>query len=56
MEILELIAEGLSNRQIADRCFVSVATVKTHLNNLYAKLGVGSRTQAMARARRLGLI
>lgn len=56
MEILELIAEGLSNRQIADRCFVSLATVKTHLNNLYAKLGVGSRTQAMARARRLGLI
>jgi LuxR family maltose regulon positive regulatory protein len=55
-EVLRLIADGLSNREIADRLVVAVSTVKTHINNVYAKLGVRSRTQAAARARELGLL
>jgi LuxR family transcriptional regulator, maltose regulon positive regulatory protein len=55
-EILQLVAAGKSNRRIAAELFVSVGTVKTHLNNLYRKLGARSRTQAVARARDLNLI
>jgi LuxR family maltose regulon positive regulatory protein len=55
-EILQLVAAGKSNRRIAQELYVSVGTVKTHLNNLYRKLGVRSRTQAIARARELKLI
>lgn len=55
-DILRLIAEGLSNREIAGRAFVSLATVKTHVNNVYGKLGARSRTDALARARRHGLL
>jgi LuxR family transcriptional regulator, maltose regulon positive regulatory protein len=55
-EILQLVAAGKSNRRIAAELFVSVGTVKTHLNNLYRKLGVRSRTQAVAKARDLDLI
>lgn len=55
-EILRLITDGLSNREVAARTFVTVGTVKTHINNLYRKLGVHSRTQAIARARELGLL
>ncbi|UCR90348.1 response regulator [Mycetocola spongiae] len=44
--VLELLAEGRSNRVIAEELFISVSTVKTHVNNLYAKLGVGSRAEA----------
>ncbi len=51
LEILRLIAAGLSNRQIADALILTVGTVKWHLNNIYGKLGVGSRTQAVAEAR-----
>ena len=54
-EILSLIAEGLSNPQIAGRLLITVATVKTHINNLYGKLGVRSRIDAVMRARRLGI-
>jgi ATP/maltotriose-dependent transcriptional regulator MalT len=56
LEILQLVAAGKSNRRIATELFVSVGTVKTHLNNLYRKLNVRSRTQAVARARELNLI
>jgi LuxR family maltose regulon positive regulatory protein len=56
LEVLRLIAAGLSNRQIAERLFISVRTVKKHVENSYAKLGVNSRTQAIARARELGLL
>jgi LuxR family maltose regulon positive regulatory protein len=56
LEVLQLIAAGKSNRRIATELFVSVGTVKTHLNNLYRKLDSHSRTQAVARARELGLI
>ncbi len=56
LEVLALIAAGESNREIAGRLFVSTSTVKTHINNLYRKLGARSRTQAVARARGLGLL
>jgi LuxR family transcriptional regulator, maltose regulon positive regulatory protein len=56
LEVLALMAAGESNGEIARRLFVSVTTVKTHLNNLYRKLGTSSRTRAVARARELGLI
>ena len=56
LEILALIAAGDSNREIASRLFVSASTVKTHINNLYRKLGARSRTQAVARARELGVL
>jgi DNA-binding NarL/FixJ family response regulator len=49
-EVFGLIAEGLSNRQIARALQVSESTVKTHINNVYAKLGISSRAQAVARA------
>ncbi len=55
-EVLALLAEGLSNQQIADRLSVSLSTVKTHVSNLYSKLGAERRTQALAHARSLGLL
>lgn len=48
-EVLDLLAEGLSNREIAGRLYVSVATVKTHINAIFAKLGVSDRAHAIAR-------
>jgi LuxR family maltose regulon positive regulatory protein len=56
LEVLGLVASGKSNQEIASSLFVSLSTVKTHINNLYRKLGVRSRTQAIARARDLDLI
>ncbi|HWI63166.1 MAG TPA: LuxR C-terminal-related transcriptional regulator, partial [Symbiobacteriaceae bacterium] len=55
-EILGLIAAGLTNEEIAARLFLSVLTVKRHISNLYAKLGVARRTEALAVARDLGLL
>jgi LuxR family maltose regulon positive regulatory protein len=55
-EVLGLIAEGLSNQQIADRLVLSALTVKVHVRNIFAKLGVGSRTQAVAIGRGIGLL
>jgi len=55
-EVLRLIAEGHSNQQIAEALIVSVGTIKKHLNNIFGKLGVTSRTQAVARARALRLL
>jgi LuxR family maltose regulon positive regulatory protein len=56
LEVLALVAAGLSNQNIADRLIVSISTVKKHINNIYGKLDVLSRTQALKRARELGLI
>lgn len=56
LEILALIAEGLSNREIAERVHVSENTVKTHSSRVFAKLGAERRTQAVQRARELRLI
>jgi LuxR family maltose regulon positive regulatory protein len=54
--VLRLIAAGRSNREIADELFLAVNTVRSYSQQLYGKLGVGSRTQAIARARELGLL
>jgi LuxR family transcriptional regulator, maltose regulon positive regulatory protein len=56
LEVLQLIAAGNSNRRIASELFISVGTVKTHINHLYRKLDAHTRTQAVARARELGLV
>ena len=55
-EILELIAEGCSNAEIASRLYLSVSTIKTHVSNLYQKLDVNSRFKAIAKARNLGIV
>lgn len=55
-EVLELMAKGLSNQQIADKLFVSLNTVKTHSSNLFLKLEVSRRTQAVQKAKELQLI
>ncbi len=56
LEILELIAQGLSNREIADKLFVSENTVKTHSSRLFDKLSARRRTQAVQIGKALGLI
>ncbi len=56
IEILNLIAEGDSNAEIAHKLFITVGTVKRHVNNIYGKLGVHSRARAVVRARDIGLI
>ena len=55
-EVLELMANGLSNQEIADRLFVSLNTVKTHTSSLFLKLDVKRRTQAIQKAKELNLI
>jgi len=47
LAILQLIAEGKSNKEIAAANFVEVSTIKTHINNIYAKLGIGNRKEAV---------
>jgi len=56
LEVLRLVAGGLSNREIAQQLVVAVSTVKSHINHLYGKLEVKNRTQAVARAQELGLL
>jgi LuxR family maltose regulon positive regulatory protein len=56
LEVLGLIAEGLTNQEIAQRLFISPKTVKRHASSIYGKLGVHSRTQAVATASRLGIL
>ena len=56
LEILKLIAQGLSNREISERLFLAVSTIKGHNRNIFDKLQVQSRTESVARARELGLL
>ncbi len=56
MHVLQGIAAGKSNQGLAQEFVVAISTIKTHLNNIYTKLGVHTRTQAIARARELGLV
>lgn len=56
VEILELLATGRTNQQLAAELFISQATVKTHLNHIFTKLGVATRTEAVAAARTHGII
>src|ERR1700743_136127 len=56
LEVLQLMAKGLSNQQIAERLFVSLNTIKPHTSNLFFKMEVERRTQAIEKAKRIGLI
>jgi NarL family two-component system response regulator LiaR len=56
LEVLELMAQGLSNQQIAEKLFVSLNTIKTHSSKVFEKLEVQRRTQAIEKAKRLSLI
>ncbi|MFN2199533.1 MAG: LuxR C-terminal-related transcriptional regulator [Anaerolineales bacterium] len=56
LEVLQLIAAGLTNQEIADRLYLSLHTVKAHARNIYAKLDAKSRTQAVARAKTAGIL
>jgi LuxR family maltose regulon positive regulatory protein len=56
LEVLQLIAEGLTNREIGERLFLSLNTVKAHTRNIYGKLVTHNRTQAVAKARALGIL
>ena len=56
LEVLQLLSEGLSNAEIAERLFVSLNTVKTHTSKIFEKLEVKRRTQAVEVGKRLGLI
>jgi LuxR family maltose regulon positive regulatory protein len=56
LEVLQLVAQGLSNREISERLFLALITVKGHNQKIFAKLGVQRRTEAVACARQLGLL
>ena len=56
LEVLELVARGLSNREIGEALFVSESTVKTHCSRVFDKLGARRRTEAIQRSKKLGLL
>jgi LuxR family transcriptional regulator, maltose regulon positive regulatory protein len=56
LEILQLLAEGYANREIGDRLYISLSTVKGHISNIFGKLPAKNRTEAVARARQLGIL
>lgn len=56
LEVLRLLATGLSDEEIGAKLFIALGTVKWHVKNIFGKLGVGSRTQAVAKALKLGLL
>lgn len=56
LEVLRLLANGHTNQAVADELVIALSTVKKHVNNIFGKLGVGSRTQAVSRARELDLL
>jgi ATP/maltotriose-dependent transcriptional regulator MalT len=55
-EVLRLMSAGLSSQEIAERCFISASTVKTHIENIFHKLGVNNRMQAIAQAQMLNIV
>jgi len=55
-EILQLLAKGYSNKDISENLFLSISTIKTHVSNLYVKMDIKSRTQAIEKAKRLKII
>jgi LuxR family transcriptional regulator, maltose regulon positive regulatory protein len=56
LEVLQLVDQGLSNQEIAGQLNIAASTVKTHINNIYGKLAVQTRTQAIRKARELKLL
>jgi ATP/maltotriose-dependent transcriptional regulator MalT len=56
VEVLRLVAAGLTNKQIAHQLLIALGTAKRHTINIYGKLGVSNRTQAVAKARELKLL
>jgi LuxR family maltose regulon positive regulatory protein len=56
LEVLQLIAEGLTNQEVATRLYLSLHTVKVHARNIYGKLGAKSRTHAIAKGKALGIL
>ena len=56
LEVLALVGQGFTNREIAVELMIGLSTVKTHINHIYDKLGVNNRTQAALRAREIGLV
>ena len=56
LDVLRLLANGLSNPEIANKLIISVGTVKTHVHNILGKLGVRNRVEAIDAAKRIGLI
>ncbi|MGA9534030.1 MAG: LuxR C-terminal-related transcriptional regulator, partial [Anaerolineales bacterium] len=56
LEVLRLVAAGMSNRQVAEQLIVSLGTAKSHIHHIFGKLGVSNRTEAASKARKLGLI
>lgn len=56
VQVLQLVADGCSNQEIAERLFISILTVKSHIQRLSMKLEVKRRTQAVAKAKSLGIL
>jgi ATP/maltotriose-dependent transcriptional regulator MalT len=56
LEVLRLLAAGASNEEIAGQLVIAVSTVKRHVSNIFGKVSVSNRTQAVARAREIGLL